>query len=191
MARPTALTSELEKKFFLAIRHGLSYERCCAFGGIAFKTFRNWFYRSEKGEEPFFQFFQELKKYQHAGEIAALSAIRKAGEGEEVTIIREVEELRISKDANGKVESRMVIVSRTTETRRSKSWQASAWLLERRFPEVYGRVDRFDVPPDGGLGNEAISPYVIVIPPKDIPKMAEFEDVTDDMNLLTDGNGEK
>ena len=72
MGRPIDLTEETKNRLINAIRSGSYYDAACGYAGISYQTFRNWIKRGEKGEEPFFEFLEELKRAEHHGELQAV-----------------------------------------------------------------------------------------------------------------------
>jgi transposase len=117
-------------KLLKAIATGVSYEDACAIAGIASSTFRKW---RAKGEEArsgkFHAFVMDIKKANAVATTKHVQNINRAAlDGE--TII----EIRIEVDENGNEKERT-----TTEKKVAKTWQASAWLLERRRPNEWGR----------------------------------------------------
>ena len=45
------------------------------------------------------------------------------------------------------------IANITKAAKQERHWQASAWLLERRFPDEYGRREKMDMNHSGNIGN--------------------------------------
>ena len=109
MSRPLKLTKEVEKRLAYALELGTTYKLAFQYAGICYKTFRNWMKRGEN---------YSLKpghppekdKYVHF-----LHHIKKS------SAVGAIEMLKIIKKAA------------------PENWQAAAWMLERRFPEDYGR----------------------------------------------------
>jgi hypothetical protein len=56
-------------------------------------------------------------------------------------------------DAVKEAESRAMIrhLSNIVKASQEGNWQASAWILERRYPELWGRKDRMNVETDNGI----------------------------------------
>jgi len=85
------------------------------------------------------------------------------GEGKEKSdIYREFREA--IKKAEGKFETRLV-----KKIELDTSWQSNAWLLERRFPKRWGRIDRRQIE---GIEGKPMEFLHIFLPEKerDIPK---------------------
>jgi hypothetical protein len=113
-----------------AISSGLTYKDACAFAGISEGTFYNWKAKAEEAKSgKFFEFLKDIKKANLKAKASHLNNIKSAAFGGE-----DVVEERIEVDAKGDT------VSKTTTTKKTaRQWVASAWILERRFPEEFGR----------------------------------------------------
>lgn len=131
MGRTSKLTKEVQQRITQAIRVGMTYERACAVAGICFQTYRNWQLRGEREKSGmYFDFLEAVKKAEAEAELMHLSAILKASKGGDE--IREVRRTIV----DGQVVNEVVSLRPT-----QAQWQASAWLLERRYPERYRRRD--------------------------------------------------
>ena len=82
---------------------------------------------------PFSEFSGSIKKAEAEIESVWLGAVARIGRGEHLETVT-TEEF----DVSGNLKSRTI---RTTTSHRS-SWQAFAWLLERRHPERWARTER-------------------------------------------------
>jgi hypothetical protein len=94
---------------------GATLEHACGYAGITYQTLRNWLTRGE-AEATRLAETPKARPRQSEGEFFALFEAVKKAEGDAVMTWL----LRI-------------------EAAASKSWQAAAWKLERRYPEQYGR----------------------------------------------------
>ena len=131
--RPSKLTSELQEQILQEIgQHGATYAAACLVAGIGKSTFQTWkakglaaksgqfryfLHELEKAEARFRQF--HLKRIQEAANEASVETrkiVKTIGSGEDQKIFREVVEIQ-----------------------RPPTWTASAWLLERKWPELYSR----------------------------------------------------
>lgn len=66
------------------------------------------------------------------------------------------------RDAVERAEAEFIIASVSTIRLQSKTqWQAAAWLLERKYPELYGQRARLPMLPEG---EQAPVPFVMVVP---------------------------
>jgi len=94
---------------------------------------------------PYYRLFRAIERAQGFNIARNVGLIQEAGTGytveETTTVTRQ--------DADGRV----LETTTTTKRRRDRAWQASAWLLERRFPEQFAQVSRHE---HSGLGGGAI-----------------------------------
>ncbi len=94
--------------------------------------------RIRKREKPFVQFLQEVKKAHSARKRTLLARIlQTARGGEERTETRQT-----LRRVNGELQ---VVEERTTVKTAAPNWTAAAWLLERGYPDEFGRRTRLDV----------------------------------------------
>ena len=128
MARPSKLTTEIQERLFKAIHMGLTFREAARCAGIDETTFYNWKRKGKKANSgPYHQFFQSLKKAEVIAEAKHLKVIHDASAGgQEIVCIKE------TIDKNGEVVSSIVHQKQTIP-----DWKASAWLLERRYPEKF------------------------------------------------------
>jgi transposase-like protein len=168
MARPTKLTDELSETICKAIRLGLTIEQAARHAGITDRTLYRW---KKQGQETkkgaFCQFCQALQQAEIEAEMLHLQRMHYAAIGN----YEQVEVRKVIK-ADGTVE--------TTEIRKKQpQWKASAWILERRYPEKYGRVK--PVGPNGYDGMydmvEALQKTHEEVEPKDIAKEPSLKEV--------------
>ena len=69
MGRPSKLTPEVQEKICQAIRAGNYYEAACAYGGIAYSTFREWMVRGEKDKSgKYREFLEAIKRAEYEAE---------------------------------------------------------------------------------------------------------------------------
>jgi len=111
MARPTKLNNETMKRLSTAIRNGSTYLLACSYAGIDYTTLRKWIIQAE----------EDLKKYE-------AKKIKK-----ETIFIQLFDSI---KKAEGEITQEALMQIRKSGR---NSWQAYAWLLERRYPGEYGR----------------------------------------------------
>jgi transposase-like protein len=119
IGRPTKLTPDLKERIVGAIRSGAYNETAAAYAGIAESTFYAWLANAQKDREAnpeqgtdFTEFQEAVEKAQAEAELDKLLIIGKAARGQPT--------------AEG--------VPGTPG-----SWQAAAWMLERKHPDRYGR----------------------------------------------------
>lgn len=161
MGRPTLLTPARADALIEAVRAGAAPTRASLDFGMGHETVLAWIKRGQaerarldaehpdgwsdkditEREFPYVDFSARVENAQREWEAEALRAIREAGVGEEF------EETVVSKVVDGG----KVVTTETVRRKKTKSWQALAWLLERRMPEHYARVSRTEVTgADGG-----------------------------------------
>jgi transposase len=80
MGNETKLNPEVTEIICQYIEKGNSYETAAQAVGICRVTIYNWIERGEKGEEPFLQFLQAIKKAKAKSEIRHIEVIDKAME---------------------------------------------------------------------------------------------------------------
>lgn len=151
MGRPSKLTAERQERIVQALRAGAPIGVAASRGGIHPSTYHEWDARGRAALEradhdpdrldtvdrPYAEFSETVTRARHEWELGRLAEIQYAGTGRpyEVTVTKEV----IHKDTGE--------VVTLTEVRRGVEvdWRAAAWLLERRNPQVYGKVYRAEV----------------------------------------------
>lgn len=114
MARPRLLTPELQKRLETWIRSGNSIVVACKACEIAQSTFHDWLKRGEAVE-----LARDAGGDVDAGEVV-FEEFRAA--------IRRAED-----------ETEAALVAMITRSAQKGSWQAAAWVLERRNPERWGK----------------------------------------------------
>lgn len=115
MARPTKLTPEVEDAMVRAILVGASYKTACQYAGISYQTFLNWRKRAGAVKER-----QGKSRNAPSDEfdVRLIGFVDHIKEAEAVAAIKSLVKI------NGAAK---------------KDWRAAAWMLERRFPNEYGR----------------------------------------------------
>lgn len=110
-----------------SVAMGLTYEVACANASVSYRSFRNWVLRGQRaiGNKALF------KRRKEQIYIQFVQDIQKAEAQAETVLIRRV------RDAS----------------KEPTRWQAAAWLLERRYPERYGRRDRVAMEHSGDQEN--------------------------------------
>ena len=114
------LTAELQHKFCAHIAEGMNISDTCAAVGISRKTFYNWLKKGEAEESE--QYTDFYNAYQLAVQSSYHFLLQQVLDGDS--------QVRTELDADGNV-TKVV----RTETR---SWRQAAWLLEKRFPHLFG-----------------------------------------------------
>ena len=114
------LTAELQNKLCAHIADGMNISATCAAVGISRKTLYNWLKKGEAEESERYTDFYSA--YQLAVQSSYQVLLRQVLDHDSV--------VRTELDADGNV-TKVV----RTETR---SWRQAAWLLEKRFPHLFG-----------------------------------------------------
>lgn len=131
MSRPTDLTEEIYNRIVDSVRNGNSFKDACLLAGVAEKTGREWLGRGretrcDRPSTPLYaSFATDIKRAELEFKEEAIASIRKAAKGWKSTRIKTTQ-----KD-NGELDEQLI-----EETR--YSWQAAAWLLERKYPHDFG-----------------------------------------------------
>lgn len=102
----------IEEQFLKAVELGMSYVQACNYAGIDQTTFFQWQRKAEQAE----------RKAEESGTTAYKNIY--------VKFINKV------RKARSKCQARHL--TRITQAADDGTWQASAWILERRFPEDFG-----------------------------------------------------
>lgn len=123
----TLCTDELIERVANFIRAGSYIDTACKSAGIHVDTYRDWLVKAQR----------EPQKYPQCVKFSA--AVDKAMADCEVKLNH-----TMYSHANG---SRAIVDRATGEVLREpihSDWKAAAWLLERRNPKRYGKVDRLE-----------------------------------------------
>ena len=122
MPRPALLNNEIQENVCKALKAGNTRHAAAAFGGISPRTFNYWMARARKAEE----------KLEAGVELA---------EDEE----KFVDFSDAVHEAEGLAECQAVaIVNKHARENTAGQWTASAWWLERKKPDSWGRRERRD-----------------------------------------------
>lgn len=141
--RPTKLTLETQNMIAQAIRANAYPETAAALVGIDRDTFYTWLKRGAKEiSGPYKEFSDTIKKALATGQMRDLAVIDRAANGYDVEKTRTLAKNLIN--AAGKKIGNTI--ETTTERYREFAWQAAAWRLERRFPRLWGKVERPETP---------------------------------------------
>lgn len=80
MARKSKLTPQLQEKIVSLISAGNYIRTACVAVGIDEDTYFRWLKRAKKGEKPYTDFAEAIKKAEAAAEVLYLNRIRKAAD---------------------------------------------------------------------------------------------------------------
>lgn len=134
--RPSLYSPQKRKEICGYIALGMTRENAALLAGISEGTFYDW-------QKAYPEFLQQVQAAEAKCQARCLSNINKAGlpkfHDRERTKTRVVPVMR-----GKKLVHRAEMVEKVTEHLKKEEgeWQASAWLLERRWPQHFGRVDR-------------------------------------------------
>lgn len=133
--RPPKLTDAVEEAIVQRVAAGMYFKYACGMSGISVKTAEQWKRRGEGTDErsaaPRYVAFVAAVEKAQAQAIGSLVAdIRSAGRGGQVISRRTTQK----HGKNGEV-----IQTFTEETFQPGQWTTSMTLLERMYPEEYGR----------------------------------------------------
>jgi hypothetical protein len=125
MARPTKLTPELQQSIVDRIIAGNFPEFAAQSLGITPRTYYGWMRRGKQaGKGMFFQFLQAVIKARATDQVENVLFVKRGMKGGQV-----VERRTITKrDGTQEV----------IEKFSKGEWQAGAWMLERKFPHLWG-----------------------------------------------------
>ena len=138
MARPTKLTAEMIRVICTGIRNGLTYKESAQMAGVHEATFYRWKKKAEKAKTGLFcEFCESLKKANVEAKALHLNIINKTAQGG----LDQSEDRRTTKRTTCSSCAEVATEETITEVRKKTLpvWQASAWILERRFPDEFGR----------------------------------------------------
>lgn len=126
--RPSKLTPEIQEEILRVIKSGNYIETACAYVGINKTTFYDWLRKGAREKErvaqnPKARVKKDLQKY-----VDFSNAVDKALAQAE---IRDV-----------------AIIGKAAE----ENWQAAAWRLERKFPDRWGRKEKYSLEHTGKEG---------------------------------------
>ena len=151
--RPSKLTPQLQDDLCSFIADGHTQAAACAAVGIAVESFHLWRRKGEASTSGrYFQFSQAFKEADALWEQSHLDNIKAAATQPSYATKTVIKEL-----PNGNV------IRETTKTESAPLWTASAWLLERRLPDTYGRRvvqhdGKIDTGPAGTVKVELVAP---------------------------------
>ena len=128
MARPTKLTPELQENVLKVIRSGNYIETACAYVGINKSTFYDWLKRGAREKDRVAKNPRARVRKDEQPFVDFSNAVEKALAHAE---IRDV-----------------AIIGKAAE----ENWQAAAWRLERKFPDRWGRKEKYALEHSGKDG---------------------------------------
>jgi transposase len=134
--RPTKLSPEMQKLICQGIRIGLSYKDSAVNAGITEKTFYNWVERGEKAKSgKYYLFLQELQEAKQKGQAILVNELTKLARGGMEVVEEDVVVMPDGKEVPVKRKKKTTLPDK----------QAIQFILERRYPEEWGRQDRLEL----------------------------------------------
>ena len=127
--RKRKFTRQNRKAIYEALRTGLPIGKAIEMAGLDRSTYYRWMEKGKDKHNPVHVRFRNQVKRIHAElEREKLNTIFKVAKGG-----NKHKEIRIKKYKSGRI-----VLMKTVKTT-APCWQAAAWFLERRFPDVYGK----------------------------------------------------
>ena len=130
MARPTKLTPEVIEEICNWLKLGYYQEDAATMAGISASTYYDWM---KKGDD--------AQKALESGDSSSLPATQERDEVEVVNMFQEFSEA--VKKARAEAEGAHIRNIRKAAD--NGNWQASAWWLERSFPQKWGKRSTLDL----------------------------------------------
>ena len=122
---PTVLTTENQKKLFQAILAGNNIITACLYAGIGKTTYYEWMEKGENGDPVYIGFAEAMRDALAQCEMKLVMAIDKHAVGRAAQFDKE--NVRLIQDGI------------------PPDWKAAAWMLERKFPDRWGKRDQVKV----------------------------------------------
>lgn len=140
MPRKPKLNKEIQTALVEGISLGLKIEDACSLAGVSHTAFFNWLNR---GETPgaaslYVDFVEAIKKAQPSRKRVLLSRIYQAARGGKIVKDKKT----TTRYEGGKAVATDVVES---EHEVAPDWKADAWMLERGYPDEFGRRYQIDV----------------------------------------------
>lgn len=139
--RKTILNKEIQTALVEAISLGLKIEDACSLAGITQASFFAWIQKGEKlgAKQVYIEFAEAIKKAQPSRKRVLLSRIYQAARGGKI--------VKDKKTTTRLVDGTKTAVTEVVETEHEvpPDWKADAWMLERGFPDEFGRRYQVDV----------------------------------------------
>lgn len=132
MARPTKLSPEVQERIVMAVRAGATREVAAALVPVNVRTLYRWLSNGHKHENGLqSQLSQAIEKAEAEFEAEAILRVRQSSIGGEI----------IARKTTTRKDGAIVV----EETYTRPEWTAAAWLLERKYPDRWGRRERIDL----------------------------------------------
>ena len=133
MGRKTKLTKDCQDIIVESLKLGLKVEDTINRAGISRETYFEWIRRGQANDgKVYVDFADAVKNAEYDAKASRLERIKQAGIGGQT-----FEEKKIT---NRMIDGKIVKVEEINTTKQSTpNWQADAWLLERKYPDEFGR----------------------------------------------------
>lgn len=139
MGRRTKLTKEIQGALVEGVGLGLKIEDMCALAGIGQSTYFSWLDKGENGKvKIYMEFLEAIKRAQPQRKKTLLGRIYQAACGGKIIKDKKT----TTRYEGGEIVSTDVVES---EHEVAPDWKADAWMLERGFPDEFGRRYQVDV----------------------------------------------
>lgn len=142
MARPSKLTDTVTERVASLIMGGSYANRAAEAAGIGERTFYRWMKEGEAIADKVEAFEDKVDAWNDLSYAERRDARERKPLDSEVPSEAEVAKWQFwqtIKKAEAEAEARNTAL---IQTQASKSWQAAAWWLERKFPDRWGRKDK-------------------------------------------------
>ena len=116
--RPSKLTDEVSNNLCRLIQKGMSYQHACDGTGIGYATFQSW-----------------KRKAQNANYTKPPSKYKK----EETKFVKYLSDIKVAESRGIEKNLDRILVAADVG-----AWQAGAWILERRHPDTYAKLEKID-----------------------------------------------
>jgi transposase len=118
---PYKITPEIQTKLVNALKGGNFIQVACDYAGIAYSTFYDWLSRGERGQREFVEFS---------------NAVRDAMSQGEMKLVITLDKYAVGRPAKFDTQGRLIEDSITPD------WKCALAMLERKFPQRWGRRDQ-------------------------------------------------
>ena len=171
--RPTKLDEHTQRLILVGIRLGLTYEDAAQAAGLHRSTFHRWVAKGKSAQRgKFCDFCDALERANAEAQLTLAKLIHDAARGGQP-----ITETRTVTRADGSVETTV------TEKAASPDWRAAALILERRFPDQWGRRDALKVEVDWRqeLQEIGVDPDAIVNQTVELLRAVRANDASDSL----------
>lgn len=149
--RPSECSREIIKKIRQAILTGAYVETAAAFVGVSKKTLYSWMSRGNKEPDSIFgEFLNAVDQAFAEYELRELNNIDKAAMGHETEFARYPEGTEILDRFGNRIKVGGMIMTNDkgnpiiSKVGASRNWAASAWRLERKFPDKWSSIQKVE-----------------------------------------------